>query len=57
MIFDINMENFRRNTILVACVHVTKPPATIKYEIVVSRETFCTALTVVALNDFQVKTV
>ena len=36
--------------------HTTKPPATITYAIVVSRESVCIALTLAALNDLEVKT-
>ena len=57
MIFDIKVEDFRRKAILVTGGHVTKPPATITYESVVSRETVHVALTVADSNDLQVRTV
>ena len=56
MIFDIKMEDFRCGSRLVSGVHVTEPPATIMYAIVVSIETFRVALTVAALNYLQVRT-
>ena len=56
MIFDINMDNFRRKEILVAGGHVTKPPATTTYVSVVLRETVRIALAVAALNYLQVRT-
>ena len=57
MIFDIKVEDFRSKAILVTGGHVTKPPATITYESVVSRETVHVALTVADSNDLQVRTV
>ena len=54
MIFDINMKDLRRKSRLVAGDHITNTPAIITYEIVVSRETFCVALTVAALNNLKV---
>lgn len=54
MIFDIKIKDFSRNARLVAGGHVTKPHATITYVSVVTKETVCVALTVAALNDFQV---
>ena len=56
MIFDIKLKDFRRKARLVEDGHVTKPPATITYAGVVLRDTVCVALTVAALNDFQVRT-
>jgi hypothetical protein len=55
MIFDIKMEDFRRKVRLVAGGHMTKAPATITYASVVSRETFCIAHLMAALNDLNVK--
>ena len=56
MIFDINMDNFRRKAILVAGGHVTKPPATTTYVSVVLTETVRIALAFAALNYLQVRT-
>ena len=55
MIFDIKMDNFRRKARLVAGGHMTTEPAAVTYASVVSRETVCIALTLVALNDLEVK--
>ena len=44
MIFDIKMEDFRRKARLVAGGHMTKAPATITYDSVVSPETVHIAL-------------
>ena len=55
IIFDVNMEDFRRKARLVAGRHVTEPPATITYTSVVSKETVRINLTLAALNDFPVK--
>ena len=55
MIFDVKMEDFRRKARLVAGGHVTKPPATITYASIVSRETVRIALTLAALNGLEVK--
>ena len=51
MIFDVKMEDFRCKTILVAGGHMTETPKCQTYSSVVSRETFCIALTISALND------
>ncbi len=55
MIFDVKMEDFRRKARLVAGGHRTEAPATLTYASVVSRETVRLALTIAALNDFEVK--
>ena len=55
MIFDINMENFRRKARLVAGVHITTAPSAVTYGSVVSRETVRIALTLAALNGLEVK--
>jgi hypothetical protein len=55
MIFDVKMEDFRQKARLVAGGHRTKPPATITYASVVSRETVRLALTIASLNDLKVK--
>ena len=56
MIFDINLDGFRRKARLVAGGHQTEPPASVlTYASVVSRETVRIAFTIAALNDLQVK--
>ena len=55
MIFDVKIEDFRCKTILVAGGHMTETPKCQTYSSVVSRETFCIALTISALNDLYVK--
>ncbi len=55
MIFDVKMEDFWQKVRLVAGGHWTKAPATITYASVVSCETVCLALTIVSLNDLEVK--
>jgi Reverse transcriptase (RNA-dependent DNA polymerase) len=55
MIFDIKLgENFRRKARYVAGGHVTDPPTSITYSSVVSRESVCIALLIVALNDLEI---
>ena len=54
MMFDIKMEDFRRNLRLVAGGHVTKPPDTIMYARVLLKEIFV-SLTVADLNNLQVR--
>ena len=55
MIFDVKMgENFRRKARFVAGGHKTKPPASITYSSVVSRDSVRIALTIAALNGLQV---
>ncbi len=55
MIFDMKMEDFRQEARLVAGGHQTKAPATITYASVVSCETLHLDLTIVSLNDLEVK--
>ena len=55
IIFDIRMEDFRRKARLVAGGHMTEPPATITYVIVVSRDTVMIAMTLASLNGLPVK--
>jgi hypothetical protein len=55
MIFDVKMEDFRQKARLVACGHWTKAPVTITYASMVSCETMRLALTIVSLNDLEVK--
>ena len=50
------MEDFRHTNRLVAGFHVTKPSAIITYASAALRGTVHIALTVAALNNFQVKT-
>jgi hypothetical protein len=51
MVFDVEMEDFRRKARLVAGDHMTKAPPTVTYASVVSLETDRLA----ALNDPEVK--
>jgi hypothetical protein len=53
IIFDVKMEDFRRKVRLVAGGHMTDPPATATYDIVVSRESVHIVLTAAALNDLD----
>ena len=55
MIFDVKMENFKRNASLVAGGHMKKAPSAVTYARVVSREMVFIALNIAALNDLQVK--
>ena len=54
MIFDIHINNFKRKSWYVAGKHMTKNPSYITYGRVVSRERFCIALMMVALNVLDV---
>jgi len=55
MVFDIKMDGlFTRKARLVADRHKTKPPASITYSSVVSRDNVRIALTLASLNDFEV---
>jgi Reverse transcriptase (RNA-dependent DNA polymerase) len=55
MIFDVKLgENFRRKARYVAGGHMTKPPASITYSSVVSRESVRIMLLIAALNDLEV---
>ncbi len=55
MIFDIKIEDLRRNARMVAGGHMTSAPTTMTYASVVSCETVRIALTIAALNDLEVK--
>jgi hypothetical protein len=55
MMFDVKMEDFQQKAQLVAGGHWIQAPATITYASVVSHETVRLALTVVSLNDLEVK--
>ena len=56
MIFDVNLDGFRRKARLVAGGHQTETPASVlTYASVVSRETVRISFTIAALNDLQVK--
>jgi hypothetical protein len=55
MIFDVKMEDFRRNARFVAGGHTTDTPHAMTYGSVVSRESVRIALTLAALNDVDVK--
>ena len=50
------MDSFQRKFRMVAGGHMTEAPATLTYASVVSRESVRIALTIVALNDLEVKT-
>jgi hypothetical protein len=55
MIFDVKLgENFRRKARYVAGGHMTKPPASITYSSVVSRESVRIMLLIAALNDIEI---
>ena len=55
MIFDVKMgENFRRKALFVAYGHNTKTPTETTYFSVVSRDLVRIALTIEALNEFDV---
>ena len=49
------MKDFSHNARLVGGCHMTKVPATIKYDSVMSRETVRIALMIATLNDLEVK--
>jgi hypothetical protein len=55
MIFDIEIEDFRRKACMIAVGHMTGAPAIMTYASLVSHETICIALTLAALNDLEVK--
>jgi hypothetical protein len=55
MIFDVKMEDFRRNARFVAGRYTTDTPHAMTYSSVVSRESVITTLTLAALNDLDVK--
>ena len=55
-VFDIKMgENFCREARLVADGHKTKPPASITYSLVVSRDSVRICLLIAVLNDLDLK--
>ncbi len=56
LVNDINMEDFQRKALSVADGHMTSPPAYVTYASFVSRESVPIALTLVALNNLNVKT-
>jgi hypothetical protein len=55
MIFDIEIEDFRRKSRMVAGGHMTGAPMIMTYASAVSCETVCIALTFAALNDLEMK--
>jgi hypothetical protein len=55
MIFDLKMEDFRRNTHFFAGGHTTDTPHDMTYASVVSRESVRIELNLDALNDWDVK--
>ena len=56
MVFNIKMEDFWRKTCLVVGGHMIHTLDVITYFSVVTRETVCIVLTMVALYDIEVKT-
>jgi hypothetical protein len=54
MIFDVKMEDFRRNARFIAGGHTTDTPHAMTYASVVSRESLRIALTLAALSDVDV---
>jgi hypothetical protein len=55
MIFDVKMEDFRRNARFGVGGHTTDIPHAMAYVSIVSRESVRIALTLAALNDLDVK--
>jgi hypothetical protein len=55
MIFDVKMEDFRRNARFVAGGHTTDTPHAMAYASFFPREYVRIALTLAALNDLDVK--
>ena len=55
VVFDIKMEDFRHEARLVEGDHMTEAPATIIYEIAMSRETVRIILMIEALNYCEVR--
>jgi hypothetical protein len=55
MIFDVKMEDFRRNARFFAGGHTTDTPHTMTYASVLARESVRVALTVAALNNLDVE--
>ena len=56
MIFDVNMEDFRKKARYITGGHTTFAPPTLTYASVVLRESVRIALTLAALNYLEVKT-
>ena len=56
IVFSIKMEDFSRKACLVAGGHMVEAPKRLTYAIMISRESVRIALTLVALNDLEVKT-
>ena len=56
MVFSIKMEDFSQKACLVAGGHMVEAPKSLTYASMVSRESVTIALTLVALNDLEVKT-
>ena len=54
LIYDVNMEDFRRKARLFAGGHMTETSKCMTYSIVVGQETVRIALTIATLNDLQV---
>ena len=55
VVFDINMEDFKKKAKLLARGHMTEALATITYGSIMCRETVRVALMIVILNDLGVK--
>ena len=55
VVFDIKMEDYGRKACLVVGGHMTNTLDVITYSSVVTRETVCIALTMVALHDLEFK--
>jgi hypothetical protein len=55
MIFDVKMDDFRRNARFVAGGHTTNTTHSMNYSSVVSMESVRVTLTLDALNDLDVK--
>ena len=55
IIYDVKMEGFRREAWLVAGGHMTTAPSAVAYVSVVPHKSVKIALTLVALNDLEVK--
>ena len=56
MVFSIKMEDFSKKAHLVTGGHMVEAPKHLTFVCVVSRESVRIALTLAALNDFEVKT-
>ena len=55
LVYEIKLDGFRRKVQLVARGHMNDAPAVMTYPSVISRETVHIALTIVVLNDLEVK--